>query len=200
MPRHPRAATRLASALLGAAFLLGLPLPAAADPLRDPNVLGLDKAEKELAQSGFVVKGAFLPGGPTIFTGGRGVTFLTEHLFIGGAGYGGLMLAGGTVAGGLGYGGCTAGWQTRLGGIGDAGVACLLGGGGGGGNLPTGPMAGGSIVLEPQAFAALSLGHGMRLGVTGGYLWMPMLPGASGATTGLRFEFKNFLMTWPIDD
>ena len=68
--------------------------------------------------------------------------------------------------------------------------------GGGGGTPAPGDQAAG-FVLEPKLAICWSpSGKGLRLGLTGGYLFVPGSPGLSGFVVGLRLEFKAFSLSW----
>jgi len=41
------------------------------------------------------------------------------------------------------------------------------------------------------------LGKGLRLGITGGYLFLLGSSSLSGFATGLKLEFKAFSLSWP---
>jgi hypothetical protein len=69
--------------------------------------------------------------------------------------------------------------------------------GGGGGTPAPGDNAAG-FVLEPKlGINWRPNGRGLRLDLTGGYLWLAGSPSLSGFVIGLKLEFKAFSLSWP---
>lgn len=163
--------------------------PADAAPRRDPATLDLEQAQQTLTKAGPAAKVLYTPGTGTVtyLFGGGGVEYMTDHLYLGGAGFGGTS---GT--GGMGYGGFVAGIEGTLAEDHYYDMRLLLGGGGSG--------AGGSLAFEPEVSYSRRFGEGYRGAVTLGYLYMPTTPNHSGVTLGLRLDFKTLSLTLPIND
>lgn len=184
-------------------LLAALALTLAVAPLaeakqwREPAKLDFDKAEQELSKGGPALKAIFTPGGNIGFVfGGQGAGYLTENVYLGGAGFGGTFSAGSSVSGGIGYGGMLIGMEHKLA---EATVLdCSLLAGGGGGSSTQG--AGGSFVLEPGVSVSRLFGDGFRGTLSLGYLYMPTANALSGATVGLSLGFKSLTFTFPINE
>lgn len=161
--------------------------PAEAAVHRDLDALDLKEASQDLTKGGPAIKALFSPSGVGYLVGGGGVDYLSEHFYLGGAGYGGSV-----AGGGLGYGGMVTGYENKLGDNNAYNVSLLVGGGGG--------SSGGSLVLEPEVSVSQLFGGGVRGTLSAGYLYMPNAGATSGATVGLRLEFKNLTVTLPIDE
>lgn len=164
-------------------------VPAEAAVRRDPSSLDLEHAEQSLSKGGPAFKMLYSPtsGAFTYMAGGRGVEYVAENLYIGGAGFGGS-----SAVGGLGYGGFVAGFEGSLGDRQAYDMSLLLGGGGG--NL------GGGFLLEPEVSYSLLFTGGYRGTVALGYLFTPGTPANSGVTASLRLDFKSLSLMLPIDD
>lgn len=171
-------------------------LPAQAALHRDLSKLDLSQAEQDITKGGPALKTHLNNGNLSVFGGGRGVGYLSESFFIGGEGYGGPVTSGGQVAGGMGYGGFVAGTEGRIGRDLSYEISLLVGGGGGG--MQAG--GGGSFMLEPGIALSRHFGGGARGTVTLGYLYAPGASVLSGATLGLRLDFKSLEITLPLDD
>lgn len=174
--------------------------PADAKVRRDPAKLDFSQAQQDLSKGGPAFKAVITPAGNVGYMfGGQGASYLSETVYLGGAGYGGTFAANGTVSGGLGYGGMLIGKEHKLG---EATVldVNLLVGGGGGGALPGGSAGGGSFVLEPGVSVSQLFGNGYRGTLSLGYLYMPTAEALSGATVGLSLGFKTLTFTFPVND
>lgn len=164
--------------------------PAEAAPRRDPATLDLEQAQQTLTKAGPAVKVLYTPGSGavTYLIGGGGVEYMTDNLYLGGAGFGGIS---GTAS--MGYGGFVAGFEGNLAEDQYYDMRLLLGGGGGSGT-------GGSLAFEPEVSYSRRFGEGYRGAVTLGYLYMPTAPTHSGVTLGLRLDFKTLSLTLPINE
>lgn len=184
-------------------LLAALALTLAVAPLaeaktwRDPATLDFSQAEQSLSKGGPALKAVFTPGGNVaLLFGGQGAGYLTESLYLGGAGFGGAYGSGASVSGGLGYGGMLIGMEQKLGDATLLDVSLLAGGGGGG---VTGG-GGGSFALEPGVSVSRLFGSGVRGTLSLGYLYMPTANALSGATVGLSLAFKSLTFTFPIEN
>lgn len=187
-------AMRLAALPLACTLLLAA--PAEARLTRDLSTLDLSKAEQSISRGGPELKViANKAGDLGTFAGGRGVGYLTESLYMGGAGYGG-MLNGTGVSGGFGYGGMVVGAEGKLPASFGYEGSLLVGGGGGG----SARAAGGSFVLEPNLALRRDFGGGVSGALSLGYLFVPGADGLSGATLGLRIDFKTLTLTLPVEN
>lgn len=184
-------------------LLAALALTLAVAPLadasvkRDPATLDFSKADQDLGKGGPALKALITPAGNVAFMGGGvGAGYLTETLYLGGAGFGGAFSSGGSVSGGLGYGGVMVGNEYKFGEATVLDISLLAGGGGGG--VTQG--AGGSFVLEPSVSLSRLFGGGTRGTISLGYLYLPTANTLSGATVGLGLTFKSLTFTFPVDD
>lgn len=179
--------------ILLATTLLTVALPAHAFEFRDPKTLDFTKAQQALGRGGPEVKALFTrSGNGLVLLGGSGVGYLTNYLYIGGAGYGGM---GTNQVDGIGYGGFLTGYESQLGPV-LTDISLLVGGGGG----SVGAASGGSFAIEPNIAVKHALGGGAKIAVQASYLYFPGFSVASGPTVGLRLEFKNLSFSFPIDD
>jgi hypothetical protein len=179
---------------LACAFLLA---PSAeARVKRDLSRLDLSQAEQSLGRGGPELKAiANKSGDVGIMFGGRGVNYLTESLYMGGAGYGGTLTQAGLV-GGFGYGGMVVGGEGKLAGPLGYEASLLVGGGGGGGTR----VSGGSFIVEPTVALRHDFGGGVSGALSAGYLFAPGADALSGATVGLRLDFKTLTLTLPVEN
>ncbi|HEY9897656.1 MAG TPA: hypothetical protein V6D00_00615 [Pantanalinema sp.] len=179
---------------LACAFLLA---PSAeARVKRDLSTLDLSQAEQSLGRGGPELKVIASKGGDVgTFFGGRGVGYLTDSLYMGGAGYGGTM-SGTGVVGGFGYGGLVVGAEGKIAGPFGYEASLLLGGGGGSGTR----TSGGSFVLEPSVSLRQDFGGGVSGALSAGYLFAPNADALSGAIVGLRLDFKTLTLTLPVEN
>ncbi|MBO9542134.1 hypothetical protein J7643_16220 [bacterium] len=187
-------------ALLYAALPLALTFvqaPAAEATIkRDLKTLDLSQAEQSLGRGGPEFKAIFNQAGDLgTFVGGRGVGYLTESLYLGGAGYGGALSSGG-VSGGFGYGGMVVGTEGKIAQPLAYDVSLLFGGGGGG----SARVSGGSFLLEPTVSLRQDFGGGVSGALSVGYLYVPQVNSLSGVTVGLRLDFKRLTLTLPIEN
>ena len=171
---------------------------AKAEPQRDISQLDMQSAKQSVTVSGLEVK--VLPSlghsnGVGILVGGRFVQFLNGSFFTGGGGFGGTLVGRPDQNGGFGYGGFIGGWEIRAGDKLSFDTTLLLGGGGG--TPAPGDQASGFVVEPSLAINWAPLGKGLRLGITGGYLFLLGSPSLSGFTTGLKLEFKAVSLSWP---
>jgi hypothetical protein len=169
-----------------------------AQPQRDISQLDMQSAQQSVTASGLEVK--VLPSlghgnGVGILVGGGFVRFLNESFFAGGGGFGGTLVGRPDQNGGFGYGGFIAGWEIRASGKLSFDTTLLLGGGGG--TPAPGDKASGFVVEPSLAINWAPFGKGVRLGITGGYLFLLGSPSLSGFVTGLKLEFKAFSLSWP---
>jgi len=169
-----------------------------AEPQRDISQLDMQSAKQSVTVSGLEVK--VLPSlghgnGTGIYVGGRFVQFLNKSFFIGGGGFGGTLVGRPDHNGGFGYGGFIGGWEIRAGDKLSFDTTLLLGGGGG--TPAPGDQASGFVVEANLAINWAPLGKGMRLGITGGYLFLIGSQSLSGFAIGLKLEFKAFSLSWP---
>lgn len=168
-----------------------------AAPQRDISQLDIQSATQTVTASGFEVKmllGLKHDNGTGILAGGKFARFLTDAFFIGGGGFGGTLVDRPVQSGGFGYGGFIGGWEARVGHKLSFDTALLIGGGGG--TPAPGDQASG-FVVEPSLNINWALVKGLRLGLTGGYLFLIGSPSLSGFTAGLKLEFKAFSLSWP---
>jgi hypothetical protein len=185
------------SLLTALALTLAIAPMAEAKQWREPATLDFAKAAQELSKGGPALKAIFTPGGNIGFLfGGQGAGYLTENVYLGGAGFGGTFASGNSLSGGVGYGGMMIGMEHKLG---EATVLDLnLLAGGGGGSASQG--AGGSFVLEPGVSVSRLFGDGFRGTLSLGYLYMPTANALSGATVGLSLGFKSLTFTFPVNE
>ena len=169
-----------------------------ADPQRDISQLDMQSAKQSVTVSGFVLK--LLPSlghgnGTGILVGGSFVQFLNKSFFAGGGGFGGSLVGRPDQNGGFGYGGFIGCWEIRAGDKLSFDTTLLLGGGGG--TPAPGDQASGFVVEPNLAINWAPAGKGLRLGITGGYLFLLGSPSLSGFAVGLKLEFKAFSLSWP---
>jgi hypothetical protein len=190
---------RSGSGVCIAASLLVLTLRAAnAEPQRDISQLDLKSAQQSVTVSGFQIK--VLPAlsksnGTGVLLGGQLVQFINELFFFGGGGYGGTLIGRAGQNGGFGYGGFIAGLEARPGDRLCFDIALLLGGGGG--TPAPGDQASGFVVEPSLGIEWVPHAKGLRVGITGGYLFLPGSPSLSGFSIGFKLEFKAFNLSWP---
>ena len=168
-----------------------------AEPQRDISQLDLQSATQTVTASALEIKvlyGLSPSNGVGILFGGRLVRFLTDSFFYGGGGFGGTLVGRPVQAGGFGYGGFIAGWEIKPKDKLSLDAMLLLGGGGG--TPAPGDQAAG-LVVEPSLNINWALVKGLRLGLTGGYLFLVGSSSLSGFTTGLKLETKSFNLSWP---
>jgi hypothetical protein len=179
--------------LLGLGFCAA---PASAHVHVDPSTVDLSQAQQNLSKGGPELQALYTSNGSLGFLfGGRGVGYLTPRLYVGGAGYGG-SLVNGTQTGGMGYGGFLVGGEGYLGQSMAYDLSLMVGGGGGG---TSSSNSGGSMIIQPAAGLSALLGGGLRATLSLGYLYMPQYSAFSGASLGLRLEFKQLTFSVPID-
>ncbi len=118
-----------------------------------------------------------------ILFGSRYLSFESENFAVGGAGYTGQLS--GTSVGSFSYGGIVVNYTTAFSKKTEFEFN-LLGGGAGGFNST---VTGGGVILEPSIAFDFILGKTVRIGLNGGYAWVPSMTVFSGVTFGLRFEF-----------
>ena len=161
--------------------------PAEAAPRRDPGSLDLGHAHQSLSKGGPSLKMLYSPAAGTFnyMAGGRGVGYVAESFYLGGAGFGSTSA--------MGYGGFLAGFEGKLDSDHGFDLSLLVGGGGGNGS-------GAGFAIEPEASYSRSFGGGYRGTVSLGYLFMPSAPNNSGVALGLRLEFKSLSLSLPVDD
>jgi hypothetical protein len=170
---------------------------ASAQPRTDLSQPDLTSARQTVTVSGLEVE--VLPSlghgnGTGILAGLRFVRFLGDSIFIGGGAFAGPLVGRPDQTGGFGYGGFIADWEARVAEPLSFDLQLLIGGGGG--TPAPGDQAAG-FVLEPKLALGWSpSGKGLRVGLTGGYLFLPGSPSLSGFVVGLRLEFKAFSLSW----
>jgi hypothetical protein len=182
--------------------IAGLPLlftgaVANAEPQRDTSQLDMQSARQSVTATAFDIKvlyGLSQSNGVGILFGGRLVSFLTHAFFFGGGGFGGTLVGRSVQNGGFGYGGFIAGGEIKPSDKLSLDAMLLLGGGGG--TPAPGDQAAG-FVVEPGVNINCALVKGLRLGLTGGYLFLIGSPSLSGFVTGLKLETKSFNLSWP---
>ena len=168
-----------------------------AAPRRDVSQLDIENAAQNVTASDIEVKALYglkHNNGVGILVGGRFTQYLTDAFYLGGGGFGGTLVDRPVQSGGFGYGGFIGGLEARLGNKLSFNTELLIGGGGG--TPAPGDQASGFLV-EPDLHINWALAKGLRLGLTGGYLFLVGSPSLSGFTTGLKLEFKSFSLSWP---
>ena len=189
--------TQSGARCVGTLSLLLLGGVAGAAPPTDVFQLDLTTARQTVTATGLEVE--VLPSlghgnGTGILVGPRFVRFIGENLFIGGGAFVGPLVGRTSQTGSLGYGGFIGGWEVRAAEALSFDLQLLIGGGGG--TPAAGDQAAG-FVLEPKLAINWSpSGKGLRLGLTGGYLFTPGSPSLSGFVVGLKLAFKAFSLSW----
>jgi hypothetical protein len=177
---------------------LALAAPASAKVRRDLSSLELQSLEQSMGQGGPEFKALYTTLDQFgMIVGGRGVGYMSNSFYLGGAGYGGTLSRFGQTQTNLAYAGMVAGYEQKfLPGWGYD-VSLLVGGAASGtsdADLKS------SMVLEPRASLSTYFGGGVRTALSGGYLYFPNANWLSGPTVGLRVEFKTLTLSTPVDD
>lgn len=172
--------------------------PASAKVRRDLTGMEIGALDQSMAQSGPEFKALYNALDQFgMLVGGRGVGYVSNSFYLGGAGYGGTLTRGGLTQNALGYGGLVAGFDNRLL-PGWSYDVNLLVGAAAAGNNETDARA--SLVLEPRISLSNHFGGGVRTALSTGYLYAPNALWLSGPTVGLRVEFKTLTLQAPVDD
>jgi len=192
----------LRQTLLGAVALslaaIGLAQPADAKVRRDLSGLELSHLEQSMGQGGPEFKAMYNTMDQFgMLVGARGLGYMSNSFYLGGAGYGGTLTRMGTTETNLVYGGMVAGLENKFHPGWGYDVSLLVGG------AVTGTSETdlrSSMVLEPRLSLSNFFGGGVRTALSAGYLYFPNTNGLSGPSLGLRVEFKTLTLSTPVDD
>jgi hypothetical protein len=178
--------------------MLMLAQPASAKVRRDLSGMDLQLLDQSMGQGGPEFKALYNTQDQFgMLVGGRGVGYMSNAFYLGGAGYGGTLSRLGHTESNLAYAGVVAGLEKKfLPGWGYD-VSLMVGGG------ATGTSESdikSTMVLEPRASLSSYFGGGVRTALSAGYLYFPNANWLSGPTLGLRVEFKTLSLSAPVDD
>lgn len=178
--------------------LLVLAQPVSAKVERDLSGLELHRLDQSMGQGGPEFKALYNTADQFgMLVGGRGLGYMSNSFYLGGAGYGGTLSRMGRTETNLVYAGLVAGLENKF-----------LPGWGYDMSLLVGAAATGtsdvdlksSMVLEPRLSLSNYFGGGVRTALSAGYLYFPNSNWLSGPTVGLRVEFKTLTLSTPVDD
>lgn len=178
--------------------MLMLAQPASAKVSRDLGTLELRQLDQSMGQGGPEFKALYNTLDQFgMMVGGRGVGYMSNSFYLGGAGYGGTLSRMGNTENNLVYAGLVAGLEQKL--WPSWGYdASLLVGAAAAGTSDTDLKS--SMVLEPRLSLSNFFGGGVRTALSAGYLYFPNMNWLSGPTIGLRVEFKTLTLSTPVDD
>jgi len=177
---------------------MSLALPAEAKVRRDLSGLDLDLLEQSMGQGGPEFKAMYNTQDQFgMLVGARGLGYMSNSFYLGGAGYGGTLTRMGTTETNLIYAGMVAGLEKRLLPGWGYDVSLLVGAAATGTNETD---LRGSMVLEPRLSLSNFFGGGVRTALSAGYLNFPNTNWLSGPSLGLRVEFKTLTLSTPVDD
>ena len=183
--------------VLSAAMLLLAP-PASAKVSRDLAHLDLQTLDQSMGQSGPEFKALYTTLDQFgMLVGGRGVGYMSNSFYLGGAGYGGTLTRMGQNQTNLVYLGLVTGFDQKWHPAWGSDVNLLIG------VAATGTGEGdvrSSMVIEPRFSLANYFGGGVRTALSAGYMYFPNANELSGPTLGLRVEFKTLTLSTPVDD
>lgn len=188
----------LVGAIALALGTFGVVQPVEAKVRRDLSGLDLDLLDQSMGQGGPEFKAMYTTQDQFgMLVGARGLGYMSNNFYLGGAGYGGTLIRMGNTENNLVYAGMVAGLDRKIHPIWGYDVSLLIGVGATGTN-ETDLRA--SMVLEPRLSLSTFFGGGVRSALSAGYLYFPNSNWLSGPTVGLRVEFKTLTLRTPVDD
>lgn len=189
---------RLAGALVLSVAMLAIAPPASARVLRDLSSLDLTQLDQSMGQGGPEFKALYTTMDQFgMLIGGRGVGYMSNSFYLGGAGYGGTLTRSGQTQNNLAYGGMVAGVEQKWHASWGYDASLLVGMGASGTSEHDAKP---SMVLEPRVSLSNFFGSGVRTALSVGYLYFPNANWMSGPSLGLRVEFKTLTLSTPVDD
>ncbi|MNX36151.1 hypothetical protein D3C86_664300 [compost metagenome] len=195
---HPSRWAALSLAFFIALAMFMMAHPASAKVSRDLSGLEWQQLDQSMGQGGPEFKAIYNTVDQFgMMVGGRGVGYMSNSFYLGGAGYGGTLNRMGRTENNLVYAGLVAGLEDKF--LPSWGYdASLLVGAAAAGTSDTDLKS--SMVLEPRLSLSNYFGGGVRTALSVGYLYFPNTNWLSGPTLGLRVEFKTLTLSTPVDD
>lgn len=172
--------------------------PASAKVSRDLAHLDLQTLDQSMGQSGLEFKALYTTLDQfAMLVGGRGVGYMSNSFYLGGAAYGGTLTRSGLNQTNLVYLGMVAGFDQKWHPAWGSDAHLLVGAAATG----TGENdARATMVIEPRLSLSNYFGGGVRTALSLGYMYFPNANELSGPTAGLRVEFKTLTLSTPVDD